>query len=171
MAKIDCNVIVCGPAIGKTYLAKTDKRFIDLDGIKADYKYNLGNMSTIEKESGKLNRGSIVHHDSTKYAIQILQEKINQDYIILLTYKGGLLKYVMDNKISYCLVYADKDLCTEYANRMKNRGNSSPFIEEMTNEEAWNQFYLNNEMDQNPSYKVKLKKGQYLSDIKNLFVN
>ena len=36
---IKCNVIVCGPAIGKTYLAKHDKRFIDLDDMKATYKY------------------------------------------------------------------------------------------------------------------------------------
>lgn len=40
-SKIRCNIIVCGPAIGKTYLAEHDSRFVDVDGMKADYKYNL----------------------------------------------------------------------------------------------------------------------------------
>lgn len=32
MSKINCNLIVAGPATGKTYLALNDKRFVDLDG-------------------------------------------------------------------------------------------------------------------------------------------
>lgn len=28
----DCHIIVCGPAVGKTYLAQHDNRFVDLDG-------------------------------------------------------------------------------------------------------------------------------------------
>ena len=34
MAKYNCSVILCGPAIGKTFLAKTDNRFVDIDGEK-----------------------------------------------------------------------------------------------------------------------------------------
>ena len=55
MKKInDCHVIVCGPAVGKTYLAKMDSRFIDLDGEKAIYKYGLNNATDIELEKAKL---------------------------------------------------------------------------------------------------------------------
>ena len=46
-------MIVCGPAVGKTYLAERDKRFIDLDGMKAEYKYGLYSLSNEEKEKGK----------------------------------------------------------------------------------------------------------------------
>lgn len=48
--KYDCNVIVCGPAIGKTYLASIDNRFVDIDGMKADYKYGITNLPLPEKE-------------------------------------------------------------------------------------------------------------------------
>ena len=43
MEKYKCNIIVCGPAIGKTYLAEHDSRFVDIDGMKADYKYDTRN--------------------------------------------------------------------------------------------------------------------------------
>ena len=70
MEKYRCNVIVCGPAIGKTYLATHDKRFIDIDEMKADYKYGLYNLTREEKERGKLDRGKIINDDSSKYAIE-----------------------------------------------------------------------------------------------------
>ena len=53
-----CNIIVCGPAIGKTYLAMHDERFVDVDGMKADYKYNLYGLPIEEKEKGKLNKNT-----------------------------------------------------------------------------------------------------------------
>ncbi|ORY09547.1 hypothetical protein LY90DRAFT_708982, partial [Neocallimastix californiae] len=52
---------------------------------------------------------------------------------------------------------------------MKKRGNSEKFVEEMTNEKAWNSFYFENENDTKPTFKIKLKEGQYLSDIKEVF--
>jgi len=168
--KIKCNIIVCGPAVGKTHLAERDKRFIDLDGMKAEYKYGLYNLSNEEKEKGKLNRGEIVNNDSTKYAIKILEEAIKNNKIVLLSYSPGILQYVIENKIKYCLVYAGRDLYEEYAERMKKRGNSFNFIEKMTNKDIWEKFYNENKNDSNPTYKVELKKGQYLSDIKNLFI-
>lgn len=49
----DCHVIVCGPAIGKTYLGEHDNRFVDLDDEKAKYKYGLFNATKEELESGE----------------------------------------------------------------------------------------------------------------------
>lgn len=170
MKKYNCNVIVSGPATGKTYLAKIDSRFIDIDGMKADYKYGLYNHTSEEKEKGKLNRGEIVNHDSSKYAIELLNKTIKDNNIALLSYNSKVLEYIVENKIKYCLVYADKDLASEYAERMRNRGNNDYFIEEMTNEQYWEQFYNNNLNDKNPTYKIQLKQGQYLSDIKDLFI-
>ena len=70
MKRMDCNVVVYGPAVGKTYLANYDKRFVDLDEIKGRYKYGL--------ENGKLNRGTIVNSNSTKCVIKILEEEIKK---------------------------------------------------------------------------------------------
>lgn len=57
------RVIVCGPAVGKTYLASTDSRFVDLDDERAKYKYGLFNASNEELERGKLNRNGVVNTD------------------------------------------------------------------------------------------------------------
>ena len=43
------DIIICGPAVGKTYLSKIDSRFIDLDQMKAQYKYNIINEEDFEK--------------------------------------------------------------------------------------------------------------------------
>lgn len=169
--KCHCRVIVCGPAIGKTYLAEHDDRFIDLDEIKSDYKYGLENATREEKERGKLNRGEIVRKDSTEYAIKILQKELKGNHFILISDGNErLFKYIKENNIEYCLVYAGIELVDEYIERMKRRGNSSSFIEKITNEEKWKQTYLNYRNDEKAKCKIELKKGQYLEDIKDKLI-
>ena len=164
--KIKCNVIVCGPAIGKTYLAEHDKRFIDLDDMKATYKYGLSNTSCENKEKGKLNRGKVVNNDSTEYAIKILEEEIKKGNIVLISNGSKkLLKYITENGIDYCLVYANIKDKEKYIKRMRQRGNNDIFIEKMTEEKAWKDFYEQNRNDIRPKYKIELESGQYLSDI------
>ena len=96
MKKIKCNIIVCGPAIGKTYLAVHDSKFVDIDGMKADYKYNLYNVSQEEKEKRKLNRGKIVNFDSSKYAIELLKKTISENRIALLSYNEKIIDFIIE---------------------------------------------------------------------------
>ena len=166
MKKI-CSVVLCGPAVGKTYLSKTDSRFIDLDGMKAKYKYGI--IDEIDFEKNKLNRGKVIHQDSLEYALNILKKEIQNDKIVLLSFNKQLLEYLWDNNIDYFLVYPNKNSREEYINRMKKRGNNEKFIEAMTNVKDWNLFYSRNKNDTKPSYKIQLDEGQYLSDIKNKF--
>ena len=134
------DIIVCGPAVGKTYLSKIDSRFIDLDQMKAKYKYDIKNEEDFEKN--KLNRGKTIQNDSFEY---------------------------IKNNLKYCLVYPNINCRNEYINRMKNRGNPDKFIEAMTNENIWNYYYEQNKSDIKPYFKIELNPGQYLSDIKNKF--
>ena len=131
MPKYQCQVIVCGPAIGKTYLSKTDSRFVDIDGLKADYKYNITDLSLEEKERGKLNRGKVIKEDSTAYAIKLLEETIKANKIALISYQEKILEYIIKNNIPYCLVYADISSREEYIKRMIERGNTEEFINEV----------------------------------------
>jgi len=170
MEKIKCNIIVCGPAIGKTYLAKQDSKFVDIDGMKADYKYNLYNLPIEEKEKSKLNRGKIVNNNSSEYAIELLKQTISENRIALLSYNKKIINFIIENKYEYCLVYADKNLNNEYAKRMKKRGNNDIFVDQMTNLKNWEEFYEKNINDKTSTYKIKLKSGQYLSDIKDIFI-
>lgn len=166
MKKYDCKVILCGPAIGKTYLAEHDSNFIDIDGTVSKYKYNLNNQ---DFEKDKLNRGEIINKDYKEYGINLLNKTINEGKIALISYHEYILDYLIENNIDYCLVYTDINLREEYIDRMRKRGNSEEFIYEMTNEEAWNNFHIKDKNDTKPKYKIILKKGQYLSDIKQLF--
>lgn len=170
MKKIKCNIIVCGPATGKTYLADQDSRFVDVDGMKADYKYNLYGLSKEEKKKGKLNRGETVNTDSSKYAMDLLNKTIKEGKVALLSYNKKIINYIIENKYEYCLVYANKNLGDEYAKRMRDRGNSDLFVEQMTNKNEWEDFYERNVADPNPTYKIELNEGQYLSDIKEVFI-
>ena len=166
----DCKIIICGPAIGKTYLAEHDDRFIDLDEIKANYKYGLYNATREEMEKGKLNRVKVVNEDSTKYAIGILEKELKNNKIILISSgNNGVVKYILDNKIKYCLVYAGLELLDEYKKRMIQRGNNSIFVDKIANEQKWEEDYIKSVNDVNATYKIELKKGQYLSDIKDRF--
>ncbi len=138
--------------------------------MRAKYKYNIQNQSNEEFEKGKSNRGKIVNNDSLEYAKNLLDNTIRSGRIALISYQEELLQYVIDNKIDYCLVYADISLRKEYKMRMEQRGNIKKFVDDMTNEKAWEEFYFINENDNKPKYKIKLKKGQYLSDLIDYFV-
>ena len=169
MEKYKCSVILCGPAVGKTYLANHDSRFVDIDQEKSKYKYGLDNCSIEELEKGKSNRGKVINTDSNKYAIELLEKTINSGKIALISYQEEILNDVINNKIKYCLVYANINLREEYISRMKKRGNEDTFINDMTNEEAWISFYEKNKNDLKPTYKIELKEKEYLSDIIEYF--
>ena len=99
MKKYDCKVILCGPAIGKTYLAEHDDRFVDVDGMRARYKYNIQDISKKEFEEGKYNRGDAVNQDSTNYAINLLKEALKNNKIALISYQKEILDYVIQSNI------------------------------------------------------------------------
>lgn len=58
----------------------------------------------------------------------------------------------------------------EYIKRMRNRCNNELFIDSMTNINNWNKFYELNKNETNATYKIKLKKDQFLSDIKEKLI-
>ena len=159
------SVIVCGPAVGKTYLAKRDGRFVDLDQERAIYKYGLYGRSDFELEAGKLNRGEVAAHDSKAFVIRRLHEEIDKGKCVLLSPSAFYIAYLQEKAIPYCLVYPAKNLAGEYAKRMKDRGNGDTFIQECTRSEIWEKFYEENRNDTRPAVKIELKAGQYLSDI------
>ena len=165
----DCKVIVCGPAIGKTYLAKQDDRFVDLDAEKAIYKYGLEGATEFELENGKFNRAKIVNFDSNDYIIKRLDEELSKGKIALISFHKKIIDYIHKNNVKYCLVYAGLELAKEYRERMRLRGNCDKFINELTNEEEWKKFYFEHKNNTKPTYKIELKSGEFLSDVVNKF--
>lgn len=94
MSKINCNLIVAGPATGKTYLALNDKRFVDLDGERAAYKYGFSSISELEVERSKGERGEVVNRDSLQYITRMIDEVVRDKRIGLLSYHEDILDYV-----------------------------------------------------------------------------
>ena len=170
MRKINCNLIVAGPATGKTYLASNDKRFVDLDGIRAAYKYGFSSISELEFERSKGARGDVVNKDSLQYIIRLIDEVIKDKKVGLLSYHEDILEYVWKRNIPYCLVQASLDSREEYVERMEKRGNSLDFIKSMTDEDIWKSFYRKDVLDNRATYKIELGKNKYLFDIRDYFL-
>ena len=132
MKKYDCKIILCGPAVGKTYLADHDDRFVDIDGMRAKYKYGIDEQSNEEFERGKGSRRKTINHDSMEYSIKLLEHTIKNNKIALISYQKELLDYVINNNLDFCLVYADINSRDEYIKRMRDRGNNEAFVNLLT---------------------------------------
>jgi hypothetical protein len=136
------------PGCGKTtYFNTTDRNVLDSDSSKFDKKHFPGNyLDHIEKNI----------------------EDPNVDKILVSSHKDvreGLVR----RKILFVMVYPDRDIKDEYIQRYKDRGNNDEFVDLL--EKNWDNWM--DEMDEMSVpvgqilYKVRLKSGQYLSDVIN----
>jgi hypothetical protein len=136
------------PGCGKTtYFNTTDRNVLDSDSSKFDKKHFPGNyLDHIEKNI----------------------EDPNVDKILVSSHKDvreGLVR----RKIPFVMVYPDRDIKDEYIQRYKDRGNNDEFVDLL--EKNWDNWM--DEMDEMSVpvgqilYKVRLKSGQYLSDVIN----
>ena len=72
-----------------------------------------------------------------------LEKEIKKGNIILISSGSKhLLKYIVENNIKYCLVYAGENLQEEYEKRMRERKNNKKFIDKMINNQAWKESYI-----------------------------
>lgn len=93
-----------------------------------------------------------------------IKYNINNDTVdrILVSSHKEVRDALTINGISYVLVYPERGLKKEYIQRYKERGNNDDFIDLL--DKNWDVWM--NEMDsQEGCYKVKLGKGQYLTDV------
>lgn len=161
----DIRVFVCVPGVGKSYLCKIDDRFVDLDDMKARYKYAMEDVTEQEMEFLKGNRGKAVRGDSTDYMKRTFFEFLeNTDKILLFAPNPLMVDMIYESGVPYCLVYHSKECAEEYKERMRKRGNQENFIESMLGDEILNFFYNNSVNDERPAFKIELFKGEYLSD-------
>lgn len=129
------------PGTGKTtYFNNTYKNVLDSDSSKfdkADFPSNY-----IEHIKRNL-------EDDTVEKIMVSSHKDVRDAL------------VSDN-IPFVLIYPEKDLKDEYLQRYKDRGNNDAFVDLL--DKNWDNWM--DEMDnQDASYKIRLKSGQYMSDV------
>lgn len=158
------RVFVCVPAVGKTYLCNNNKNFIDMDELKARYKYAQENASQEQIEWLKGNRGEAVRTDATDYIqSQTLKLLETTDKILLFAPNPAIVNMLFENHIPYCLVFHSKECIKEIEQRMRQRGNQENFIRSML--DPIDEFYANSVSDTRPAIKIELSSGEYLSDI------
>ncbi len=159
----DIRVFVCVPGVGKTYLTRHNDRFVDMDAMKARYKYAQENCSDAEIEFLKGNRGEAVRADSEKYIEKQTKHLLqNTNKILLYAPNPKIVEMIYQNKIPYCLVFHSKDCVEEIRQRMRARGNQENFINSML--DPIDEFYHASITDTRPAMKIELHKGEYLSD-------
>ncbi len=85
------RIYVCTPATGKSYLEKNYDCFVDMDALKAKYKYGIGDS---EMELYKGNRDKLIARaGAEKYISQKIDEFLaNTDKILLFASNPKLLK-------------------------------------------------------------------------------
>ena len=157
----DIRAFVCVPGVGKSYLANTDPRFVDMDQMKVRYKY-AQNFTQMQIEQNKGLERKTVNHNSVEYiknkTLELLRDT---NKILLYAPNPDIVEMLVENKIPYCLVYVSLDCKEEIRMRMKNRGNSDEFIERMLG--PLESFYAANVADTRPVFKIELQRGEYLS--------
>lgn len=159
----DIRIFVCVPGVGKSYLTKIDNRFVDLDDMKARFKYALEDATEEEMEHLKGNRGQAVREGSTEYMRTIMHKFLKEtDKILLFAPNPLMVEMIYNSGLPYCLVYHSKDCVDEYRERMRKRGNQENFIDSMLN--PIDEFYAQSVADERPTFKIELFKGEYLSD-------
>lgn len=159
----DLRIFVCTPATGKTYLEKNYDCFVDMDALKAKYKY--GNLSEKEIE---LYKGNHEKFDIKRGSIKYISDQIdwylkNTDKILLFAPNPQIVEVINNKQLPYCLVYTSLDTLEEIKERMRVRGNQENFIKSMT--DPFEYFFTDHSQDTRPAIKVILNKGEHLSDL------
>lgn len=98
--------------------------------------------------------------------LEHIKYNLNNDTVdrILVSSHKEVRDALTSNGINYVLVYPERELKDEYIQRYKDRGNNDSFIKLFNNN--WDVWM--DEMDQQKGcYKVRLKTGQYLTDVIN----
>lgn len=160
----DLRAFVCVPALGKTYLCHRDDKYVDMDELKARYKYAQENATSEELEWQKGNRGEAIRGHSIEYVERRMLDFLeNTDKILLFAPNPQIVDMLLKNNVPYCLIFHSKDCASDIEQRMRNRGNQENFIRTMV--ASIDGFYVENAQDQKPCMKIELHRGEYLADV------
>jgi hypothetical protein len=147
MTQMKNTKVVSGfPAVGKSVLTKES----DLIVLDSD-----SSMFSWIREGER-------HPDFPENYIAHIKENIGKADYILVSSHDIVRKALEENGIDYTLVYPSIELKEEYLERYRSRGNDDKFIAFIGGK--WDDFITDIENETFPK-KVKLSKGQYLSDV------
>jgi len=147
-------------------------RLNDLEKIKVIAGFPGIGKSDFVKHNKKL---KIKDSDSSEWDkdefpenyLNYIENIIEYGYTILCSTHEDVRNGLEERDIDYILVYPEENLKDEYIQRYIDRGSPEAFIDMMN--EKWDEFIKS--CDESIPYKrIRLKKGQYLSDVINDFI-
>jgi hypothetical protein len=138
--KKETLVISAFPGCGKSHLFRENKDKIVLDS-----------------DSSKFDKS-----DFPNNYIEHIKKNIGKADIILVSSHKEVRDALVDNDIKFTLVYPDISIKDEYLQRYKDRNSPESFIKLL--DDNW-EIWIGEMNKQKGCKKIKLKKGEYLSDV------
>lgn len=89
------------------------------------------------------------------------EEMLKQGKIVINAFHSGFLKYLEENKIPFCTVFAAPGQVQEYVDRMRKRGSDENFIQKFGNTTV--EKFAERLQDPRPEFKIILNSGEYVS--------
>lgn len=121
--------------------------------------FNTTNRNVLDSDSSKFDKKKFPQNYLEHIKRNIVKDDVDK---IMVSSHKEIRDALTSNQIPYVLVYPERDLKDEYIQRYKERGNQDSFIELLENN--WDNWM--DEMDnQKGCYKVRLKSGQFLTDV------
>ncbi len=159
------QVFLCSSGTGKSYLAKHNKNFVDMDIIKTKCHYNLSSeLKDDEIESLKSSGNLEINKNYPLNYLNVITAYLKEGKKLLLVPSKLELDYLKENKVDFCLIFPSPDCEEEYFKRFLKRGNSEKFSKEVS--ARISRFYEEN-LKIDAKFKIILKKGEFLTDILN----
>ena len=124
---------------------------------KSHYFRNNSDKIVLDSDSSTFDKS-----DFPRNYIQHIKENIGKVYIIMVSSHKEVRDELVKNGIEFTLVYPESDIKEDYIQRYIDRGSPESFIKLLNNN--WKNWISELE-EQTGCDKVKLKKGQYLSDV------
>lgn len=151
------KVISAFPGIGKTTLVQTNKNYIDLES--SDYKWlDIDKTLPIEERKGT---AKTINPDFPNNYIKKISELTDMGFNVLILSHKEVREALQAQGIKYTIVLPSLDMKEEMINRYLSRGNQENFVNLLkTNYEKFVE-----DLAMDPSEKIVLKHGEYLSDI------
>jgi hypothetical protein len=140
----DKTKIICGfPGVGKSYLFSNEFK---------DLKIQDSDSSTFDKK------------DFPKNYIDHIKSQIGHLDVHLVSTHNDVIAGLINEGLSFSIVYPDISLKDEYLKRYVDRGSPEGFVKLL--DEQWDNFIGDIESIQNLNViLIKLSKGQYLKDV------
>lgn len=129
-------------------------------GVGKSYLKENSSLSIKDSDSSKFDKS-----DFPANYIRHIKENMGKCDIILISSHDIVRKALVEEDLSFFLVYPDKSLKNEYIERYKQRGSDENFVKLL--DEKWNEWINDMENQEGKCQKIVLSSDEYLSDIFN----